>query len=338
MELDELQNQIKQLRLKGKKLQYRMTTEKCKTTSMLKEYAQVDCRKLCDAVYRSLPREVRDMIYENIHLEQQMIVDNVSCEYDWATSEPVVYTYFESKSDSLWRLGSRHGHEEEHWWKAEAVGEGMLQELLQTYYGSMQFDFRSRFDLISRFQTTDQWEVGFLPVDFATNVAVAITCNDSTFDIVKPREYAKAEINSWCWGGRSNKQDECTCSSHEPEKMLHAKILQDLQALFGFKHGTKISIDVSVIGRDKSVQGAFTVMRETFIPAIFCTLQRLRDNGYKVSINLSVSTWPPVSRKIHIPVDDSTPNIAAWKDEFRKVSELLPCPELNRGTNEYSSR
>lgn len=36
------------------------------------EFAQQDCRKLCDKIYQVFPREIRDIVYDHIHSKREI--------------------------------------------------------------------------------------------------------------------------------------------------------------------------------------------------------------------------------------------------------------------------
>jgi hypothetical protein len=96
-QLDTLRDQIKQLRHEGKELQQIMVTKKCATALVLKELAKAECRKLCDKVYCTFPREVRDIIYSHIYPQREASVDRPIRPYVNSSR-----TYFESTSESHW--------------------------------------------------------------------------------------------------------------------------------------------------------------------------------------------------------------------------------------------
>jgi hypothetical protein len=313
-----LQEQIKDFKLRGKNLKQNLMRQTCTTETALKEYAKIDCRQLCDAVYQVFPREMRDIIYGHVHSQQEMLVGNLPF------SRPLHCIndgYFASRSEAHWRLGPDHP-DEKHLWDAESIGEGMLQELMEHYYHSVEFQFSNGFDSIAAFQTTDQWNMGFIPADFVTNVTFTVHCNFFDFDS-RPGWDAPCRMGITDWTGNMN--ESCECPRHNLDlipRTPRAQLLLDLQALFGFKQGTKMHIYIKPGRIEDPPKGDFAFVRERIIPAIFSALQRLRSIGYNVKISFSAGDWH-VSRDIQIVLDDSTPTIALWQAQFNKVSYYM---------------
>jgi hypothetical protein len=337
-QLDTLQEQIKQLRLEGKALQPKMVEKKCATMAALKEFARVDCLQLCGAVYKTFPREVRDIIYIHIHPYSERTIEGKHEYNGWADACFVSIGYFETESEPHFRLGAETECSQ-HLWKAEAVGENMLHEMIEQYYRSSAFQFNGRFDLIPLFQTTDQWNIGFVPADFITNVQVSISCDSLEFNaphIKKSRIRRSGSPDAW--GMFDDSIYRCQCSGRGSSTPLYFEgTVANLQTLFGFRQGTNISILFSVDTQDIELYDGVAFLREQVIPAVFATLQRLQRSGYRLKTKFVVARLPLGKRDLDFVVDGSTPTIDSWKAEFKKVS-LETLGKLRREADQYSWR
>jgi hypothetical protein len=203
--------------------------------------------------------------------------------------------------------------------------QGHAARIEGTVLSSCRIQFGTDFGLIPRFQTTDQWKVGIIPADFVTNVAVAINCNRSDFDVaILNRETFRCG-SPWCDWGDNNESSAndfaaCPCIEYRDKripKTPRSILLSNLQTLFGFRKGTKISIRISAPG---DLVDELTYIRDIVIPIILPTLRRLYDNGYKVKVVLWDQGWVGGFSNHGLEVDSSTLTLVAWKEKIQKVS------------------
>jgi hypothetical protein len=302
------------MRMEIDRLDQKLTTDNVHASVDLAEYAKVDCRQLCDAMYRTVPREIRDMIYGHIHPGFVVPVFAHSSK-SWHDVSPACY--FHHQSSPRCRR-NRKLHAQNHLWQEDSMGKEVLSELLQHYYRSTRFKFGSAYELIPQFQYTNQWPLETVPADFVTNVNIIVACSGMGNHSVHGslgQSSSPSEFISWSSldGGETSHQCQCLPTS------LRVKVLSGLQTLFGFKPGTRISIEIH---SDEIVGGPpqeLEFLRDSFIPIIFPTLQRLHQNGYVIEVLLvKEDGWgPPFYRYV---VDGSTSTLEAWREKLKEVS------------------
>jgi hypothetical protein len=311
-----VKDKLKMLRVERTKLQRKVITDEETASAGLAEYARADCRQLCDAMYRTLPREIRDMIYGFIHGESSMQIFDRPC--DWCTGSGPYESYFDFSSEAHWRL-NRESHDHDHLWNMECLGHNVFLELLQHYYRSTQFRFGTDYELLPRFLFTDQWGLGTIPADFVANVVVEIIYDpgvDYNVSRANARKYHDIDVCPWTGEPRR--------APHPPElpsAQPRVKLLSGLQRLFSLKVGTRISIEMRCSGIELDGREALTYARDTIIPIIFTTLQRLHQGGYVVEVALDGwhMCWHcPDSERFLF--DGGLPTLEAWGEKFKEVS------------------
>lgn len=161
LRLKALQKKMKQLRREGNALQQANIDKQSVTDSVLHKYARASCRELCEAVYDTFAREVRDIIYG--HLNDQSKARITSGPDSWSGQG----SYFVSTSEADFRQYQDRDSNpsRKHWWDVEFVGAYMRRELSEHYYRSVRFLFDTNFGLLPKFRVTDQWKLGFCPAD-----------------------------------------------------------------------------------------------------------------------------------------------------------------------------
>jgi hypothetical protein len=283
-QLEGVREQAKELRRKSKQLQLRHDERSPATMSAIVEYTKLECRMLCDKVYDTFPREVRDIIYDHIHTKHKLCVNEVLVGTAWGDHSPRKPAFNDSISEHHWRTGLRFD-QEHHLWSADFLGDRVLQELLEWYYHATTFDFGKNWTFIPEFRSNDQWDLGHVPADFVTNIEVTLE-----FDDWEAIRFKREMEDGWSyapWNTGSNSWNvPCGCADRTKPKDPRFKLLTALESLFGFRQGTKIDLHVTMSdGYDWSNQRAH--IRNVVIPFVLPSLLRLQTAGYKVAIILS---------------------------------------------------
>jgi hypothetical protein len=263
LRLHVVRKDVRSMRRKGKKLEQTSSNTKTSAEKTMDAYAQVSCRKLCDGVYNTLPREVRDIIYGHLNPPQDMRINR-----------GVNTHYFNSDSESHWQNSRWHRVPESHWWRVDFMGEYVRREMIEFYYRSNLFLFGDNFDQLPKFRVTDQWKLGFLPADLVTNVGVQVDCGGYDFDGLIP--LPDVSYNS-AWDASPRPRD--------PPRVLLSK----LEQLFGFKTGTKVSIKFFV--DDEAREGTILEVQEwlcdTVLAVVLPSIRRLASVGHVLRIILT---------------------------------------------------
>ncbi|KAF1829854.1 hypothetical protein BDW02DRAFT_651048 [Decorospora gaudefroyi] len=274
LQLEALPIKINKLRRRGRILDTKRRDNQTETSDLFLAYAKKGCLEFCRKVHQTFPREIRDVIYSYI----------TGCQYVAIRSELKAwnhYNYFSSSHEAQLQHASE-SVDEDHWWNKDFVGAEMRREIGENYYRISCFEFGDEFENIPRFRVTDQWKLGFLPVDFVQKVEVSVTCDGSSFK--RMDEAREQELpTDWGWDG------------YERGIILSTTTLMaHLELLFGFRPGTAISIKLKLDPyQEMSAFERQEFACENLVPLIFPTLQRLKNNGFKVRFILHASNSIP---------------------------------------------
>jgi hypothetical protein len=231
----------------------------------LAEYGPVSCSNICAKIFEKFPREVRDIIYGHV-LPDKPVAIAYDPDYlhggDWG----VTAAYSDSNWDRLHPyLGS-----------PKYVNRTFTIELVEHHYRTSTFTFPVSGYTLIHLRTKDKWNLGFRPVDFMLNVSVPISCQHFSFTGI----LATPVNQPTTWPGQGYGW------SHYGQQKMEA-LCHNLEALFGFRPGTKITIHLEVhtdwlpSHLDKAEWECDNV-----VPIIFPTLRRLVLGGAKVKVCL----------------------------------------------------
>ena len=215
--------------------------------------AQVTCRQLCAKVFRVCPREIRDYIYAYLLPDSPVVLQH--CDHRHGSCE-----FCAPGSDILYNIVQPHSH----LFKAAYVTSDFSKELLETFYRTTTFDLQDQFTKLGAFRSMDRGDFGIIPANFIVNLSMHIRCEKYDFEGVMP-----------------------TLDRFDKDYPLKPRrtLLADLEALFGFKSGTKID------SHRRINRSWLRVTREVpfwecdfVVPVILPTMQRLAAAGTKVTL------------------------------------------------------
>jgi hypothetical protein len=112
------------------------------------------CRNLCEQVIATLPRELRDIIYE--HILSQEVWDVAAL----PTSEPT---------------SAKTGP---HYWQVEKVGNATLREILEVWYRLVRFHIGQDLGYLKRFLTSKAASLDTSRQLLVTNISIAFDSRD----------------------------------------------------------------------------------------------------------------------------------------------------------------
>lgn len=279
------------------------------------EFAQQDCRKLCDKIYQVFPREIRDIVYDHIHSKREICL--VARVYSfWGEDSSDCITYVQSKSEYHLRTGSTKPVED-HLWRKEYMGEKVMRELVEYYFRSVCFRFEDGWDFVQKFRVTDQWNLGWVPGEFVTNIQVSVDCSAhvyETWPAVQEDRWAHNGWNANPFGGGDT--SERRLDPVEP-RCPKSELLVVLESLFSFRRGTKVTLNLRCSRFDRespSPEGIF----EAMTPIIFPTLRRLCDSG--IVVNMVCSQNCDYHPTLAIAMTDEHHHLDIYQKTFRQVS------------------
>jgi len=269
---------VKKLRRRCKKLQETSDDDKTETADAFLAFAKNDCLEFCTQVHKTFPREIRDTIYSYITGFKDI---SINCDED-GNLEHTDYDF------SPWGLElcldpAYDGAD--HWWKPEHVGPAMVRELGENFYRTSCFAFQGNLAAFGPFRATDLWGFGFLPVEFVSKVDVSIFCDNYKFELID-RPNIKVPGNHHTFQSSSKVRENNNVGTKNTQKHLLVK----LESLFGFKHGTALTIRLSSRrGAKHTPLEQQEWMSHNVVPVILPILQRLKDAGCRVRILLKAS-------------------------------------------------
>ncbi|KAI4658079.1 uncharacterized protein J4E79_007060 [Alternaria viburni] len=278
LQLAAAQTKVKKLRRRCKKLQETSDDDKTETADAFLAFAKNDCLEFCNQVHKTFPREIRDTIYSYITSFKDVSID---CDQH-GNFEHLDYGYWAWGHDL--GLDPAYG-EVDHWWKPEYVGPAMVRELGENFYRTSSFAFQGDLAAVGPFRATDQWGFGFPPVEFVSKVDVSIHCDNYKFELVdRPNINVPGNHNAFQAPSEARKNKDVG------PKDTQQHLLVKLESLFGFKHGTALTIRLSSChGAKHTPLEQQEWMSHNVVPVILPVLQRLKDAGSRVCIVLTAS-------------------------------------------------
>jgi hypothetical protein len=287
--LNTLQKNMKKLLRRYTTLDDKTGTDKIETADAFLAFAKNDCIEFCTKVYKAFPREIRDTIYGYVTGFEDVYI---TCHPKGKAHGRMKKVKHVSRlQESELCLGALQD-EAEHWWKPEHVGADIVRETRENYYRSSCFLFEHDITDMGRFRVTDQFDFGFLPVEFVTKVQIVIECHDYKFELVDH----EGTDNS-AHGSPNRTSDWGMRSIFERSRHTQEHLLVELESLFGFRSGTAIDIKLSSgSGRKAIALEEQEWMSHNIVPVIFPVLQRLNDASCRVRILLSSQgRWGPTT-------------------------------------------
>ena len=134
--------------------------------------------ELCTELHATLPRELRDMVYDYIlgPVGDEAIIDRFVEKQSENGSK--CREYFDAKSHPKQRLweSQKTVSRELYWWRDECMGETVARELVERWYMTRVFVLRARFQkLFTNFLAYDLFEKTIKPREVAQHIQILIT-------------------------------------------------------------------------------------------------------------------------------------------------------------------
>jgi hypothetical protein len=174
----------------------------------------------------------------------------------------------------------------DHWWKDDFVGAKMVREIGEHYYRESHFYFKEAFSELAKFRATDQFNLGFLPVHFVSEVEIVVDCRKYKFWPISSakddafldehQKQLRSKRNRCAWRGQKTQED----------------LFVELEYLFGFRPGTGIT--VRLMRTYHKIQATRLEDQEWMchrvVPVIFPVLQRIKDTNCRARLILGTET------------------------------------------------
>ena len=158
----------------------------------------------------------------------------------------------------------------------------MVRKIGEDYYRSSRFHFQASFSESARFGATDQYNFGFLPVYFVSNVEVDVKCDDYWFLPTSPVKNDAPIDGHQGWLLQEPNDRRWPAGKHQNDLLI------ELESLFGFKPGTAITIRLIWSYKSRATRlENLKRMYHRVVPVIFPVLQRLQDTNCRVRIFVS---------------------------------------------------
>jgi hypothetical protein len=253
-----IQELLEKEKLRLKHLRSKWNTNKHDAENALSRYGPVSCSQLCAKMFERFPREFRDTVYEHLLPEKPIAI----------ARDPSCNPAYDDAPES-WIGLSAHLADPNH------VTRAFTRELVEKHYRTSTFELPASFFALEHVGVKNEWSVGFTPVDYIMNISVPVQCQHFLFPgLVVPN------TTNWVQAGTGGWDHQGT---QKPVDVLSG----NLEALFGFRAGTKIIVRLVVhpdwfpSHRDKAEWECDTV-----VPVLLPTLRRLVLAGAKVKVCL----------------------------------------------------
>ncbi|KAI4949529.1 hypothetical protein J4E91_005268 [Alternaria rosae] len=222
-----------------------LQAQKDNTTNELVQYAQVTCRNLCTKISKVCPREIRDSIYAHLLPDSPAVLAHIpqhACDCDICIRGNDLLKKFVQPP--------------EHLLKATYVTPDFSEERLEKWYRTSTFDLREHFAKIGAFRTMDAGNFGIIPADYILDISMYIPLSTYDFEGIVAPPHAEQLVKS------------------------HRRLLADLEALLGFRSGTKIVLHMAVERAFLPVTKAKKEWEcEAAVPVILPTMRRPAGGG-----------------------------------------------------------
>ncbi|KAF2265454.1 hypothetical protein CC78DRAFT_567521 [Lojkania enalia] len=149
------------------------------------EYERFVCLDFSAKFHATLPREIRDMVYDGLDLfyHEVYIRDPKSVQYEsrfdkWMTGCSFLGPPLARPARELSK-----GQIEGYRWRVEYLMEDVVREITERYYATTYFGFRhTDHHLISQFLLEDRWGVGLMPGKFVRYIQLCIDDDENMAD------------------------------------------------------------------------------------------------------------------------------------------------------------
>lgn len=256
-QIDELKSKLEGIAHDYSQIDEQLDANERNIRKHLVPLSKASCREFCDAIYAKFPRELRDLVYEQLTNDEVFITKYYTEDDDEDVGWPSCFL-----GGSL-ALGN---HADFPYFRdPEYVGHNMVQELLESWLRTATFYFDG-LSLVPEFLEKDTLALGFAPDKLLSSVAFSI--------------YESSLDGSPSWPVQFGPQGPSPCE----------KMLRDMEILFRFRKGTHIRISFNanngwVCARDRSSK------IPKFLAILFPILNRLKDAGFEVKVKLDYIGW-----------------------------------------------
>ena len=261
---------------------------KSEVSSYWENYAASRCRTLCDAIRERLPRELRMMVFEALWEDAHHMITGWNRARD-STQVEEAASAIESWSD----------RDRVHCFDPRFVGPELPGEIREAWWRQSVFEFKSS-DLIYPFINDD-----FAQHSIKNKMRTVVTdlyYREFNYKRARPRSRSKGTIDT------SKKGTD---------------VDSELYCLHMLNRNT--SIVVSIKKRDgRPSRNDVEARQHRFLTAVSClfpALERLRQDGYKVTV--------VIGRDIEIAVGDSDITVENWVKQIHAAVEV--CRTFGRG-------
>ncbi|KAF2867517.1 hypothetical protein BDV95DRAFT_582305 [Massariosphaeria phaeospora] len=329
------------LSIKGKlsKLKIERVRLRRRSDKLIEDYAYFTSQVLCRKVHTSLPREIRDLIYEFIIGDKVRMIMGLS----GSNLDRV-----RSWNDGWWVYDEFPAHV-----TLGFMGDAMLREFMETWYRTTTFGCFSTSEL-RLFLKRNRWDLGLDASKLVTEVGLSLTredmqavvernlrdniwcaddgfplyfepyaplyfelCNDSDSEWTEDELSGDGSTESK-WTEDASIEDDSTKEDSSDDEAEEYRFQGGLEDLFRFKPGTHMRIyiltDLASLGGSHGVSDSdrrhkLNRFFENEIRMLFPFLKRLHDAGYRVVLSIHSS---------EVTIDDSGVDLSlkAWAEQY----------------------
>ncbi len=200
------------------------------------------------------------------------------------------------------------------WWDTSVVGEPDVKHLVEMYLERTYLQFHTNYALGQLIRIADPWKCGLSAGNIRLDVEFTILINQEHGE-----SCTEEDMMNW------------------PLVVREKKVLRDLEALFGFKKGTRLTLEIHDVAAEKRKGLLFTdrshlhlLIQMSVLPLIFDTMTRFSRRGYRLGLAtyaardkksyFDVPVHGGMDKVLNIETEEHIGSLQALQNSFHEVS------------------
>ena len=248
---------------------------------LIREFAQASCLDTCQKVVFCLPKELRNMVYQEIFAPWDNSVVTVStetCDPECLKYENITMCVPAPQVLVPKNLYMYHTRDQgfclpcpTHCFDAGFVGKQFLEELVEEWYSAITLDFSNAYGVLETFMESENLRVGLRPASILKKINIKVMAED-----LIAKGYCKGD------GICENEHSKCERAN---------SFLATMKLVSNVKHKVHIQVEISPILEAYRVDVSSTAhARDAQYGELVNALQSLKDSGHNVE--LRTTAWP----------------------------------------------
>lgn len=248
---------------------------------LIRKFAQASCLDICQKVVFCLPKELRNMVYQEIFAPWDNSIVTVStetCDPECMKYESITMCVRAPQVLMPKNLYMYHTRDQgfclpcpTHCFDAGFVGKQLLEELVEEWYSAITLDFSDAYSVLETFMESENLGVGLRPASLFKRINIKVMAEDL--------------IAKGCCKG------DGICENEHSKCERASSFLASMKLIANVKHKVHIQIEISPILEAYRLDVSSTAhARDAQYGELLNALQSLKDSGHNVE--LRTTAWP----------------------------------------------